>query len=124
MEKNQMDERKEAVFRSRKGYTLYKMMGGNSIWVRKDTKTICNLILDFLEKDFQEQKKARKVTLNQIHEATKIRRGSISTACYLLAFSEKPFIRIWGEKSTPQDRKVRVWMRVKLLPQGQSKPTV
>ena len=98
-------------------------MGGNSVWVRKDTKTICNLILDFLDKDAKVTGKRRKVTFNQIHEGTKIRRGSISTACYLLAFSEKPFIKIWGEKSTPQDRKVRVWMRVKLLAE-ESKPTV
>ena len=106
-------------YRSRKGYKIVKMSNDQTIWLREDSRQIAEKILNHLENDLKKTGKPRKVTFSQLSKDTGIRKASVSSACYLLAFRKEPLIRMWADrgikKNISSPNTVKTYMRVRLL---------
>ncbi|MDO8511410.1 MAG: hypothetical protein Q7S55_04565 [Nanoarchaeota archaeon] len=115
---------KNPKFRSRKGYKLVMMSNNQTIWLREDSRQIAEKILNHLENDLQKIGKPRKVTFSQLSEETGIRKASVSSACYLLAFRKEPLIRMWADrvikKNISSPNTVRTYMRIRILKKATS----
>jgi len=106
-----MEKRK---FQNRKGIQIKKMANGNTVWLREDQRANCEKIFNHLQSDYKRTGKKRKATYTQLAEELKMQRGSVSSACWFLAFRDPPFLKMWAEKTVSSRKHVHTRMRIKL----------
>jgi len=74
----------------------WKMMGGNSTWLRAPTRHNMDKIYNFLVKQSEGKKRQPTFTYSQIAKHIGIQRHQVSFACKMLAFREiNPLVKIY-----------------------------
>lgn len=103
----------------RKGYRRkirrWKMLGGNTTWIRDDTLANIDRIYQYLESrtDLQDEKRPR-FTYLQISKETGVGRQQVTFACNKMAYVDPPLVKITAVKY-PKNGSARVSEKVELL---------